>query len=296
MSRIIFSITLTSILLLLCAVGFAQEFDEDGRQLIQAPYTYAPPEIDGILNPGEWDGAASNFVDFDTLGVAGNDGPGESDGVEDISYTFYVSYDDTYLYIGVSVTDDIYISENYGTDYRYDLPVTWENDAVEYFFDGDASRTLESCRNAVETEMGGQWIYGLGAEDTAVPFVSPELYGDYERPFGSDPGADWYAQTVVNDETADWTQEARFKLSIIGSPSAGSEIGFNIGVDDVEIFDEQTVTDPNYYAGHRDIQLFWFAYFYEPGEISEESVHEIEDLWGTLRFLEPVSVSNWFLF
>ncbi len=273
----------------------SQELDDEGRQLIEVPYTYTPPQIDGDLSEGEWDNAASNTVDFVNLGVAGNSGPGESDGPEDISYTFYVCYDDEFLYVGVSVLDDAYISSNYGQRLQWDLPVTWENDAVEYFFDGDLSRTLDSCRNPTETETGGQWIYGIDAEDSPLPFVSPELYGEKDRPYGTGRDAVWYAKTSVNLDTNDWSQEARFALDIIGSPASGDDIGFNINVDDVDIYNEATL-EPEFYEELREIQLYWTVYIYEAGEITTENTHEIEDLWGTMRFLEPVKVKQWDLY
>lgn len=292
MARFGYGIAILGCLLSSTVYTFAQEVDAEGRQLIQVPYTYAPPTIDGVLKPGEWDRAASNTVDFVNLGVAGNGGPGQADDVDDISYTFYVMYDGSFLYLGVSVKDDVYIAENYGPRLQWDWPVTWENDAVEYFFDGDASRTMTSCRNPEETATGGQWIYGLGAADTAMAFVGAELFGGYTRPFGTGPTDVWYAQTTVNQQTADWQQEARFALSIIGNPKAGSEIGFDINVDDVDVYDEQTL-EPEFYAELRDMQLYWTILFYEPGMIATENTHEIEDLWGTMRFLQPVHVEHW---
>ncbi len=269
----------------------AQDLDDEGRDLIEVPFTYSPPEIDGVLSSGEWDGAASKTVDFENLGVAGN-GPGESEGPDDISYTFNVLYDDAFVYIGVSVVDDVYVADNYGTRLQWDMPVTWENDAVEYFFDGDASRTLDSCRNPTETETGGQWIYSLGADDTAEPFVAPEIYGGHEHPYGTGDDAVWYAQTTVDEGTADWYQEARFALSVIGEPSAGDEIGFDICIDDVDVHNEETL-EPEYYQEDREIQLYWTVFTYWPGDVSSDNIHEIEDFWGTMRFLEPASVRDW---
>ncbi|MBN2326404.1 MAG: hypothetical protein JXR73_04555 [Candidatus Omnitrophica bacterium] len=287
-------IFITLILSLCVQAGFAQKQDAEGNQLIEAPFTSIPPTIDGVLNPGEWDMADSNTVDFENLGIAG-EGLGETDGPEDIQYTFSVMYDSDYLYVGVSVTDDVYVSDNFGKQYRWDLPVTWANDAVEYFFDGDLSRSESSARNAQETETGGQWIYGTDSDASPDPFISPELYGEKVRPYGTGPDDVWYAKTFVNEETADWSQEARFSLDIIGSPSPGREIGFNIAVDDVDVYDEQTL-DPEYWAEFRDIQLYWTAYLYDPGMTAEDAVHELEWLWGTLRFLESTDVWEWPLY
>ncbi len=274
---------------------FAQKQDAEGNQLIEAPYTSVPPTIDGILSPGEWEGAESNYVDFLTLGVAGNAGPGVSDGVEDCSYTFSVMYDANYLYIAVAVKDDLYISTNYGQRLQWDMPVTWENDAIEYFFDGDLSRTETTCRNETETETGGQWIFGTDSEDSPLPFISPEVYGNKQRSYGVGSTDVWYAKTVENPDTADWTQEARFALAIFGSPEPGGEIGFNIAMDDVETYDEATL-QPDQYAEYREIQLYWTAFAYDPGMIVTENIHELETFWGTLRFLEKAAVPDWDLF
>ena len=274
----------------------AQAVDNEGRQLIEAPFTATPPKIDGEMSPGEWSGAGTNTVDFIKLGVAGNGGPGVADDANDISYTFYVMYDNTYLYIGVSVKDDIYVSTNYGRNLQYDMPVTWEDDAVEYFFDGDLSRTTESCRNETETATGGQWLMALGDEKSPLPFVAAVIYGNHERPFGSGADDSWYAVTKINSNKHDWSQEARFRLDILGSPAAGKEIGFDIAVDDIDIIDDQTL-EPDYVLTEgRDIQLYWCSFPHEVGEIATENTHELESMWGTLRFLKPTVISDWSLF
>ena len=263
----------------------AQRTDESGRQLVEARYTRVPPTIDGIVKADEWSGAQSTTVDFATLGIAGNSGPKTSDGPEDLSYTFRVLYDDAYLYIGVTVKDDVYVSSNYGRRLQWDLPVTWENDSVEVFFDGDSSRSEGSSRNPLESETGGQWIYGIESNDSPLPFVSPVLYGKKERPYGPGAGDVWYARTTVDKNTADWQQEARFKLSILGSPSANSQIGFNIAVDDIDREDADSLT-PGHYAEVRDMQLYWTVFGYNTGDISAENTHELEKQWGTMKFIK----------
>jgi len=282
-------------LIVLCPSDvLAQKIDTDGSQLIEAPFTHVPPLIDGILSPGEWSRSESNTVDFMNLGVAGP-GPATVDDTEDLSYTFSVMYDDQFLYIAVSVKDDVYIKTNYGQRLQWNWPVTWENDAVEYFFDGDLSRTETTCRNDIETQTGGQWIFGSDTEDTPLPFVSPEIFGNYARPYGTGVNDVWYAKTVADAVSIDWSQDARFALSVIGSPSAGSDIGFNIAVDDIDSYDPVTL-EPDQYIDLREIQLFWTTYGYVSGTQTTENTHEIESLWGTLRFLEKTSWIDWALF
>ena len=277
---------LLSTLWFLAPFAHAQQTGDLGRQLIEARYTRVPPTIDGVVNADEWKGAQSNSVDFVQLGIAGNAGSKISDGPEDISYTFRVLYDDTYLYIGVTVKDDIYVPTNYGRRLQWDLPVTWENDAVEYFFDGDFSQSDGSSRNPLESETGGQFIYGIESDDSPLPFISPELYGEKKRPYGSGANDVWYAWTTVDKNTGDWQQEARFKLSILGSPSANSQIGFNIGVDDVDTEDPDSLT-PDHYAEVRDMQLYWTVFGYNPGDTAGENTHELEKLWGVMKFVKP---------
>lgn len=273
----------------------AQKFDAEGSQLIEAPFTGTPPVIDGILSSGEWSRAESNTVDYVNLGVAGNAGPGTADNLDDMSFTFSVMYDDQFLYIAVSVKDDAYVTTNYGRRLQWDMPVSWENDAVEYFFDGDKSRTETTSRNDIESETGGQWIFGTDTEDSPLPFVSAEIYGKLTRPYGTGPTDVWYAKTTSNSNTNDWTQEARFALSIIGSPKAGSDIGFDIAVDDVDTFDPLTL-EPDQYSELREIQLYWTVYGYGSGTQTQENTHENESLWGTLRFLQKTRLSDWALY
>ena len=293
--------TIFCIMLAVLVIGFtgsevlAQKVDSEGRQLIEAPFTSVPPAIDGVMSAGEWKNAASNTVDFVKLGIAGNSGPGITDSLDDISYTFSVMYDNTYLYIAIAVKDDIYVGKNYGRRLQWDLPVTWENDGVEYFFDGDISRTLETCRTEAETATGGQFIFGLGAEDSPLPFVAAEIYGKHTRLFGPAATDDYYYQTKVDAGVSDWVQEARFKLSIIGAPISANGIGFNISVDDVDTVDDLSM-ETDHYLEVRDIQLYWTVFGYSTGDVVTENTHETENLWGTLRFLKAVDVQNWSLF
>jgi hypothetical protein len=285
------SLILWSALCLSSTFVHAQQTTDSGKQLLEARYTKVPPTIDGVVNAEEWSGAQTHAVDFVKLGVAGNSGPMTSDGPEDISYTFRVLYDDTYLYIGVTVKDDIYVSTNYGRRLQWDLPVTWENDAVEYFFDGDFSQSEGSSRTPLESETGGQWIFGIESDDAPLPFVSPVLYGQKERPFGTGANDVWYARTTVDKNSADWQQEARFKLSTIGSPSANSQIGFNIGVDDVDTEDPESMT-VDHYLEVRDIQLYWTVFGYNTGDTTAENTHELETLWGVMKFMPPTDGSG----
>lgn len=265
---------------------YAQDRSESERRTISVPLTDSPPTVDGVLSPGEWDDAAYDNVLLPDKGFYG-DGNDRWDGPEDHSYEFWVKYDNTYVYFAVSITDDIYISENYGETQRWNIYPVWENDAVEYFFDGDQSRS----ENRNDTQTGGQFIIGLGTEpansvrvDIPEDLLLPEEY-------------EW--KTIVDENTADWTQEAKFPLFAIGEPRPGDWIGFNINVDDPDEHDPLT-RDPEFteYLELRDTQIYWEA-FPNPygGNVNAAGTENRESMWGTMIFLEAgVPVRCWELY
>jgi len=267
-------------------VSFAQDREESQRRTIKVPYSKSTPIIDGVLSAGEWSDAAHDTVLLPNNAFYG-DGNDLWDGPEDNSYEFWVKYDDTFIYFGVSVKDDVYISENYGDTMRYNLYPVWENDAVEYFFDGDQSRS--ETRN--DSLIGGQFIFGLGTEPSNSARVS--------IPEDILPPDQYQWKTVVDAKTSDWVQEAKFPLSAIGQPKPGDWIGFNMSVDDPDTFDPQT-RDPDFtdYLELRDTQVYWEA-FPNPygGNVNKAGTENKESMWGTMTFLEKsVSVHSWELY
>lgn len=264
--------------------SYAQERDESQRRTIKVPFTNSPPTIDGVLSAGEWDDAAYDNVLLPDKGFYG-DGSDLWDGPEDHSYGFWVKYDDTNVYFGVSVKDDIYISENYGETQRWNIYPVWENDAVEYFFDGDQSRS--ESRNDPQT--GGQFIIGLGTEpaNSVRVDISEDLL----------PPEDYQWKTIVDKNTADWTQEAKFPLYAIGAPKPGDWIGFNMSVDDPDSHDPLT-RDPEFtdYLELRDTQIYWEGF---PNSYGGKIVgtENRESMWGTMIFLEKgAPVRSWELY
>ncbi len=86
-------------------------------------------QLDGIISPGE-------YGDFEPISVI----PGENawilnyptvkewDSPEDTSFTFYLAYDDNYLYIAVDAKDDVVRSND-------ENPRFWSDDAIELLVD-----------------------------------------------------------------------------------------------------------------------------------------------------------------
>ena len=158
---------------------------------------------------------------------------------------------------------------------------------MEYFFDGDLSRS--ETRNDPLT--GGQFILGLGTEpaNTVYKDITDDLIeeGDYE----------WV--TIWDENTNDWSQEAKFALYMIGEPGEGDSIGFNINVDDPDTYDPQTRDPDNTdYIDLRDTQVYWEAFpTLWGGNVNAQGTENIENMWGTMTFLpEGVNVEHWDLF
>lgn len=176
--------------------------------------------------------------------------------VNDCNFYVYTIYDDEYLYVAVSVTDDFtsYNDTGEGTEDGE----TWMDDSVEIFIDGDLSEFDTSLTQASaddqarEFATGGQFVY-----------TNNNSWRDNEAgnpSFGED--GDWYARSEWTDSGYD--VEFKIKLSKIGNPAKGSTIGFNIAVNDDD--DDFAETSPARY------QLLWSG---EP---------HVESTYGTLYF------------
>ncbi len=108
----------------------AQEFD---RSIIPAYFTDAPPTLDGVISPGEWDAAGTPITvlpDSPNAQLANDIGEDVYGGPDDLSFQFRAMWSgpDT-VYFLYQVTDDIAMSE--------DPTNLWERDQVETFLDGN---------------------------------------------------------------------------------------------------------------------------------------------------------------
>ncbi len=117
-----------------------------------------PIAIDGVANEPSWATAASS-AEFATA-----EGCGESVG----KATAKLSYDDTNLYVYVSITDTDVFSEYK----KHDEPI-WKEDAVEIFIDADGNK-----RGYVELQVNpnnttfDSWFVGGRAPSGEVPWDS----------------------------------------------------------------------------------------------------------------------------
>jgi len=137
----------------------------------------------------------------------------------DLSAEWSSLWDDTYLYIYASVTDDN-LSNDSGN--------WWEDDGIELYIDGDNSRNT-SYDNTNDFQWGFNWN-------------SNTIYTGGSNPTNSSAGINF---SLVGNNTG-YTLEAAIPWTTIGvSPTDGNVIGIEIGIND----------DDN--GSGRDSKLMW---------------------------------------
>ncbi|MGB0388837.1 MAG: protein kinase domain-containing protein [Ardenticatenaceae bacterium] len=175
-------------------------------------FTDTPPVIDGNfdLSEGEW----GNERVFDASNVVHQ--PQNSSGANDISALFVTLWDETYLYLGVEVSDDVLVQTQSGNQiFRGDsLDLTFDADLAGDF--GDASLSRDD--------------YQIGVVPGEVFNRSSEVYRWYPRARESSlANVDVRSQRIQEG----YQVELRIPWSEIGiSPQAESSYGFSLGATD----------------------------------------------------------------
>ncbi len=167
-----------------------------------------PPTVDGDLAdwPSNLFTALTKATAAQADGTWGTD-PASNDAT--LSGRFAVRWDLGYVYVAVSVTDDIRNTPN-------SSPYVTDNDAIELFFDGQHDRSI-----SYSTADDWQLVY---SEDSQLEEAQNTIGNNW--PAGT-------AQKVVLGSGAAWTLEAAVPWSALGtSASLGKLIGFDIKIDD----------------------------------------------------------------
>src|SRR5262245_7451278 len=170
----------------------------------------APPTIDGVIDAAEW-GKAGGFqgnywsvhpdakaLDGITAGVLGF-GPLPQD-IDDLSFTIYAGFDDTYLYIGLRVRDDQLFTDTAAAGSRNGN--TWEDDSVEVFVDGNNANDANWSTN----NPGGQFVITANNAYREAEAGNP----------GYGTNAAWYAQTAPRADGSGYDAEFRISLATLG--------------------------------------------------------------------------------
>jgi hypothetical protein len=258
-------VILTSTLPLIHA-DIIRPLSSDGERFVEVLYTFDAPELDGYIGSEEWQ-TQFTISYFDAIDgesfreIYPETGSDEEflDQADDIAVTFYMLYDDTYLYFGVNVTDDNIVIDSGST--------FWRDDGVELLIDGAHDRD--------EDQRADDPWPGFEDGTTLLALADGSYFHDYsegtpyERGFGAED--DWYAVTRSVPSRNYYIVEMRVRLDAISDPSPNSTIGLNIGINDDDT------------GGDSKTALKWTGNDTGPGE---NPTFKNESLWGT-AYLKP---------
>ncbi|MDA7613677.1 hypothetical protein N8586_00950 [Verrucomicrobiales bacterium] len=189
------------------------------------------PIIDGVINDEEW--AQSGNAGWQFRIVEDDEGDGISgadlrngekpDDDTDLSANLYAGVVGENLYIGVRVTDDDISTDS--AEAGSENGMTWQDDSVEVFIDGDNSNFGErdtTGENPEVVDTGGQFVITANNAYRHAEAGNPRF----------DPSSGWFAETKENEAGDGYHAEFRIPLSEIGNPQPGEHIGFTVAIND----------------------------------------------------------------
>lgn len=183
-----------------------------GGRTYTAPKS-STPEIDGVVNAAEYEGAKTIVLNRHTgsyhIGV-GNDE--WEDG--DHSLTAWVVHDDEAIYVGIDAVDDQIFTDT--AEAGSEDGQTWVDDSVEIFFDADESNL---AGRDLEKQFEGQYVLTPNGARRDNEANNPS--------FGET--GDWFAATTETDEG--YQMEFRVTKASLGIADDAS-VGFNIAMND----------------------------------------------------------------
>ncbi len=228
--------------------------------------------LDGSLSSGEYGG-------FTGVPVIPGDGAWILDyaevkdwqSPEDTSFTFYLAYDDNYLYIGMDVKDDTVISNNPPAEF-------WRDDSTEILIDPLNTR-YDVNLDGVENFFGGhayfnwQGLFSSWENDAQRGIVWATLadwaYGESEEvyAFGKEVAGGYVTEIRLNKvcfidplTTFEWKE--------------GQNMAFNVGLDDDD-------------GADLALQYWWANRIRAQGYNEEESFNWSEEEIANQAFLDP---------
>ncbi|MGA1866308.1 MAG: sugar-binding protein, partial [Thermoplasmatota archaeon] len=196
------------------------------KRWAEAYYSFEPPVLDGRIGAMEWQTEfTTNYFDaFDGQSfreiypAVGSDE--EFTDQADLAITFYLLYDDTFLYFAANVTDQSIVVDS-GTTF-------WRDDGVELLVDG--AHDMDEDQRAGDPWPGFEDGTTLLAKADGSYFYDYSNSTPYERFFGENK--EWFAASRTTPSENYYIVEMRVRLDSIASPEPGGTIGFNVGIND----------------------------------------------------------------
>jgi hypothetical protein len=189
------------------ATSAASSGTRSNGTLVTAAFLASPPTIDGSL------------ADWDTTPRTANNvvyGASARSGASDLSATYYIGWDQTYLYVGVQVTDDKIVQVSQGR-------LIYRGDEVELQLDTALDADFSSTTLSADD-------YQLGLSPGDFDSTDPEAYRWYPS---SKAGSVSNITLKSASTTSGYNLEARIPWSVFGTiPEGGNHYGFALSVSD----------------------------------------------------------------
>lgn len=189
------------------ATSSASSRTRPNGSVVTASFLAAPPAIDGSLSDWDTTPYSVSYVVFGSSARAS---------ANDLSATYYIGWDQTYLYLGVQVTDDKFVQVSQGRS-------LYKGDEVELQFDSALDADFSSTTLSADD-------YQLGLSPGDFDSHDPEVYRWYPS---SKAGAVTNVLLKSASTTSGYTLEARIPWSVLGTiPQSGNHYGFVLSVSD----------------------------------------------------------------
>jgi hypothetical protein len=173
--------------------------------LVTAAFLTTPPTIDGALSDWNTTPYTVNYVVY-----------GSRSGTNDISATYRIGWDPSYLYLGVQVTDDKVVQISQGRS-------IYKGDEVEIQLDAALDSDFTSTTMSADD-------YQIGMSPGDFDSNGPEAYRWYPS---SKAGSLTNILLKSAETTSGYNLEARIPWSVFGTiPQSGDHYGFVLSVSD----------------------------------------------------------------
>ncbi|MDP8244896.1 MAG: sugar-binding protein [Candidatus Hinthialibacter antarcticus] len=261
-------------------VGGTVGMDIEGANAAVAPLiTTNNVVLDGELNAGEYDGAYVFTFDRANAVAPGVLIGGDSYPPSESNMTVHIFHDERYIFVGCDMLDPSVNFEASASD-------AWRNDSVELYMDGDDSQQ-SGAKDDNEfgfqaTVMGNGAIWGGSGAPAATDAVDLANGG---RAVDID-GRFWNAGARAKDDGTGYIVEYKVDKELILDPLDISEIGFDIGLNDVSV-------------GDTDRTGKWAWWHFDNATGGRVDAWNDESGWGRLTLLptsEIPGVSDWGLY
>jgi hypothetical protein len=190
------------------ATGETTIRDRNVAGFIAVPKAKGVIKLDGVLDETDWKNApVEKFDEERQYRSYGKDGP-QWKGPADLSGTIRFLWDDTYFYVGVEVTDDIFFND------KMDAEI-WAGDGLQFLID--------PCRGLDESVGKYDYFMGVGKKG---PQVWCGQTADAKAPSGEVKDI-ILAYKRKDDGTGAITYEVAFPWSRLApfKPGAGGDLG-----------------------------------------------------------------------